>query len=359
MIARIQKLPVAMRTLIFSAAILLVIALAIAITLGVMATLARSTPRNIPVALVPNFAVEEYIQLNDLDAYPATVAIGNNGTMYTGSYVSGAIWATDLNRTVREIPNTRERIGSLSALAVAPNGNLYALDRIVALEISGARVWRITPDDEITLVLDYTGTEADTLQLPHDIAIDNEGRLYISDRGRTRDHDFIWRVDPDGTGEVWWASPPIDGARGYEPTGLAYNGETNTLYISDGFLDILYQVSINDDGTAGETTALLDRRFGGEGIVGFNGLTVTDEGVVYIAGLANNKIGRYSPNEGIMTYIAGNYRGASDVAYDPLSQRLFVANWDQRSLLPEIIFFIAVTLDPHLPFSIDIISPTS
>lgn len=354
MIARLQKLPVGVRTLVFSGFILLGIALAIAITLGVMAWIARNTPRLTPVALVPSVQVEEYALLPDDDAYPASVTVGQGGTIYSGSYVTGAIWAVDTSRNAREIPNTRERIGAVSALTTAPDGSIYVLDRITPLEVSGARVWRIAPDNTLTLLLDYTGEQANTLQLPHDIAVDRDGRIYITDRGRTRDHDIVWRVDTDGTGSTWWVPQPVEGARGYEPTGLAYDPNAHVLYISDGFLDILYRVPINDDGSADETTVLFDRRFGNEPTApGFNGLTVTEEGVVYVAGLGNNKVGKYDPNAGIMTYLAGNYRGAADVAYDFLTQRLFVANWDQRSLLPEVIFLIAVELDPHLPFSID------
>lgn len=357
MIAKIQALPLNVRVIFFSFMILLAVGAIIGVTLLVLIGIAQNTPRNTPVALTDSVQVEEYAILPDEDSYPASVAITSDGTLYTGSYVSGAIWAIDLNKQVREIPDTREKIGAVSALTVDENDAVYVLDRLTTLDVSGARVWKIDTQDTLTLLVDYTGVNVDILQLPHDIALDNNGNLYLTDRGRTRDHDIIWRIAPDGTGNLWWLAPPVEGARGYEVTGIAFDSENQRMIVTDGFLDRLYAVPIQSDGSAGQEVLLYDARYGGENAPrGFNGVSVGENGRIYLAGLGNNRISAYEPNSGVMTVLAGNYRGASDVVFSPLTQRLFVANWDQRSLLPEVIFLIAVELRPHLPFTIDSIA---
>jgi sugar lactone lactonase YvrE len=233
---------------------------------------------------------------------------------------------------------------------------VYILDRISPLFTEGAKVWKLSADDTLTLVKDLTGTQADIMQLPDDIAVDNAGRIYITDRGSDHNHDIIYRINPDGTEGVWWQSPPVTNARLYAPTGLAYQPETNVLYVTDSLLDILYQIPILEDGSAGENIVLYDRRQGNQEVPpSFDGITLDSEGRIFVSGLGNNRLGMYDPNTGLMTYVAGQFRSPADVVYDPLTQRLFVANWDQRSLLPSQVLFVEVETKPHLPFAIDVL----
>lgn len=357
MLQRVQALPQGVRIAIFIGIALLFLGVIVGVTQLVGVALVQSTPRLEGVPLVADYTVTQYAALPDDDAYPATVAVDQQGTVYTGSYVTGAVWAINLSQEKREIPGTRDRIGSVSALTVAPDNTLYILDRVSPLATAGAKVWRLDADDTLTLVKDYSGASEDTLQLPDDLVVDTAGRIYITDRGIDHNHDVVWRILPDGSEGVWWQSPTVTNARAYAPTGLGYNRETNRLYVVDSLLDILYEVPILEDGSAGEDQVLYDRRQGNDDTApGFDGISVTDEGLIYLAGLGSNRVAVYDPNTGLLTYLAGNFRGSADVAYDALTQRLFVVNWDQRSLLPTPVLFINVQTEPHLPFAIDVIS---
>lgn len=359
MLQRVQALPKPVRIGLFLGVALAILLALVLITLAVGVAIVQNSPRLVSVPLVAGYTVSEYMPLPDDDAFPAAVAVDANGTLYTGSYVSGAVWAITTNRVMVEIPGTREQIGSVTGLTVGPDGLLYVLDRISPLQTAGARVWTIAPDETLTLLHDFTGERADILQLPDDIAVDSAGRIYITDRGISANNDIVYRITPDGTEGVWWQSPPVTNARSYAPTGLAYDAERSVLYVTDSTLDILYQVPINPDGSAGENVVLYDRRQGNEPTPpGFDGVTVDDQGRVYVAALGTNRIGMYDPNTGLMTYIAGNFRGAADVVFSPLTQRLYVANWDQRSLLPTQVLFLMVETRPHLPFALDVITPT-
>jgi sugar lactone lactonase YvrE len=359
MVERIQKMPKVARTAIFLGGTAVVVALIFGVTLAAMISVVQNTPRNVPVALIQDVTTAEYMILPDADSYPATVAVDAQGSVYTGSYITGTIWVMDTRLNLREIPNTREQIGAVSAITVAPNGDIYILDIVAfsTVQSQGAKIWKLGADDSLTLVKDYSGANADIITLPDDIAIDNDGRIYITDRGTNRNHDVIWRILPDGTEGVWWQSPKIEQFVSYAPTGLGYNAETNTLYVSDSILDVIYALPIQPDGNIGTEQTIYDRRQSNEqGAVGFDGISVAPDGKVYIAGLVNNRVGVYDPNTGILTYLAGNYRGLADVAYDPLTQRIFAVNWDQRSLLPTPVIFLDVQTQPHLPFSIDVIT---
>lgn len=361
MLQRVQNLPQSARVALFAGGAIGFLALIVGVSLAVGVAVVQNTPRENGVPLVADYAVEEYMPLPNDDAYPATVAVDAAGTVYTGSYVTGAIWAQDTRKTLREIPGTRDRIGSVTGITVAPDGSLYILDRVDPLAVAGSKIWQLTTDDSLTLLKDYTIDNGLTsLQLPDDIAVDNAGRIYITDRGIDHNHDVIWRILPDGTEGVWWQSPPVTTSQVYAPTGLGYRSETNTLYVTDSVLDVVYEISIGDDGAAGESKVVYDRRFGNETVrPGFDGISVAPDGILYLSGLGNNRIGVYDPNTGILTYIAGGFRGAADVTYDPLTQRLFVTNWDQRSLLPTPVLFLNVQTVPHLPFAIDVITKIS
>ena len=357
MIKRLQALPQTQRTWAFFGLMLLFIVAFIALGVLVLILIARSSPRLTPFALTNDVRVREFSILSDAQAYPASLTLAPDGTLYTGSYVHGAIWRIAADGTAEELPNTRERIGSVTALKFAADGNLYVLDRLAPLYVLGAIVWRITPDGNLDDMLNLTGEWQDTLQLPDDFAFDGQGNLYISDRGQ----DAVWRwtaeqIEDEGAGAIWWRSPQLSDARAYAPTGLAYDAQNDALLITDSLVDILYSIPVNANDPILESRALFNRRQQANSQpLGLDGVSVDETGNIYIAALAINQIFRFTPEDSLWTPLAGNYRGASDVVYDGQNQRLYVANWDQRSLLPLPVLFFNVPLDPHLPFSIDLI----
>ena len=93
-----------------------------------------SAPRSQAVAERDGISVSEFAALPDEDAYPAALAIAADGTVYTGSYQTGALWAISPDGAISEIADSRARIGSITGLDLGPDGALYILDRIAALE---------------------------------------------------------------------------------------------------------------------------------------------------------------------------------------------------------------------------------
>lgn len=320
--------------LLFGGVFMALIALSAVLILGALNT----NPRLTAMPQSQDVTVREFAVLPDDDAYPAAVAVAPDGRIYTGSYKTGAIYIISADgEQVTEVPGSREAIGAASGLAFAPDGSLLIVDHLDAdVQVSGGLVKRMWLDgnfSDFATIADERG-----FILPHDITLDAMGSVYVSDRGR----DEVWRFSADGSdGVAWWKSPQEAGNQsGYEPNGLAYDPVRNTVIITDGAQGIIYSVSVTD-----AVTETLYRHTTQADAPGFGGVTVTPEGVIYVAALAQNRIARLDGD--MLIYLAQGFRGASDVAYAPPNQ-LYVTNFDQRSL----VFSLE---RPRLPFALDVI----
>ena len=313
----------------------------ILITLLLAGQALNSGPRVVSTALVPDVTVRQFASFPDDDAYPAAVVAAPDGTVYTGSYATGAVWAIDPSGSVRELPDTRDRIGAVTGLAVAPDGAILVVDQNdTDPRSAGGLIQRIAPDSTVSVYADIDpGFIA-----PNDIVFDASGAFYVSDPGRNE----VWRfvVDEDGTpeGEVWWV-PPIDesGTRN-GITGLAYDPVHDAIIVTDPETNKIYRIGIAD-GSA-ETIYRHGERANPPG---FDGVTVAPDGTIYAAALGQNGI--VIVEDGDLDYIAGLFRGASDVEY-AVPDRLYVTNFDQSSLIIPL-------LQPQLPFTLDVIEPSA
>ncbi len=300
-----------------------------------------SAPRAQAVAVAAGITVSEYVALPDDDAYPAALAIGSDGTLYTGSYQSGALWAISRGGDISEIPGSRARIGSVTGLDSAPDGTLdgtsdgtlYILDRITPLDAKGAVLWRYA-DGMLEAIL-----EISDLALPEDIAVDSAGTIYLSDRKT----GAVWAYAPASEAlAVFWQLPCGETCAA---TGLAYDAAHDALLITDSESDIVYRVAVSDGsfGASGRAERLfIDEADSGYGM---DGITTTPAGEIYIALLAWNRVAKLE--DGKLVMLARDFRGASDVAYEADTDRLFVSNWNQFSL--------GFGTRPQLPFALDVI----
>jgi len=288
------------------------------------------------VPLAEGMTVAAYARLPDKDAYPAALAVRvSDGAVLTGSFATGALWMIGSDGTVTEIPGAREAVGAVSGLTAAADGTVYIVDQADADPRSGGGdVKKLAPVGTISLfavISDERGFVA-----PDDVAVDAAGNIYVSDRGR----DEVWRFNPDGSGGVaWWTSPAVDGAEQYAPTGLAYDVSTDTLLITDSSLNNIYRVSLD-----GATTTTLYQHGDRPNAPVFDGITVTPDGTIYVAALAQDGIARLDGDS--LTYIAGLFRGPSDLDYSPATNTLYVTNFDSGAL-------VVPGLSPRLPFTID------
>ncbi len=301
-----------------------------------------SAPRATAIAIDETITVSEYITLPDDDSYPASLAIADDGTLYTGSYKTGVVWSITSDGIITELADTRDRIGAVSGLDIAPDGALIILDRIEALDALGAIVWRYA-DGELSSLVEIPYDDGIGIVLPDDIAVDGAGFIYITDRDPAR----VWRYTLDGLNqEVWWTPvTALDGATD-APTGLAYDAVNDAILITGSNQDAVYRVSATstDLSESRNNTELLyiDTQAND---YSFDGITVTASGDIYVALLNWNRVARFDDNALVM--LARDFRGASDVAYDADKDALIVTNWNQFSL--------GFGTSPQLPFALDIL----
>ena len=350
MLKRIQARPKWQRLTLFYLAIVAVILFFVILTVLFINNSIVQTERLTALPILPEeISVSEFAELPDEDAYPAALAIGPDGTLYTGSYVSGVLYTIAPDGSVAVIDSTRGPIGSVSGLDIGPDGALYILDRIHPLQVQGAVLWRYSEADGLQELRRFSSDEAEGMVLPDDIALDAAGNIYISDRGPDR----VWRLSPDGSeASIWWQSP-IEEDSSAAPTGLAYDAASERLIVTDSARDAIYAVPVASSNPSADTVQLF-RNTRNIDRPGLDGVAVLPDGEIMVAALGVNRVGRIE-SESELQYLAGNFRGSSDLAYDSTRERLYVSNWDQRALLPLTIVFIQVDLEPHLPFAIDLI----
>lgn len=334
MLQNIQRLPRGQRLVIFVLLMGGALMGLVAIT-GLLILFTLNSAESTPVGLGEGVSVEDFAILPDDDAYPAAVAVGD-GVVYTGSYVSGALWAARADGTLIEIAGTRAAIGAVAGLAVAPDGALYIVDQMDAdPRTFGGSLWRLGPDGALVQLAGIDDERG--FVLPDDVAVDAAGRVYVSDRGRGE----VWRFDPDGGGAVaWWTPSPLTADQRPAPTGLAYDPVHGALVITDSNTDTLYRVRLADGAT--ETLYTHGDR---PNPPGFDGVTVAPDGTLYVAALGQQGVARLEGDE--LVYVAGLFRGPSDVIY--AEGRLFVTNFDSFSL-------VISAVQPRLPFTISMVT---
>lgn len=336
MLQQLARMQQRQRVLIFVLLFVGGLMLIIAVTVFLILWSINTTPRELAVAVVDTITVTEFAQLPDDDAYPARVAVGADGLIYTGSYATGALWIIGSAGQPNEFPDVRDAVGSLTGLDVAADGTLYLLDRLTFNPRSaGGTIWRVSPQGIVTElggIPDETGFIA-----PGDLTLDADGNLYVTDRGRRE----VWRFAGDGSAAALVWTVPGDDERATEvvPTGIAYDASTSTLIVSDSEAGTIFRVN-----PANGQSSIVYRYPGQTHPPGFDGVTVAPDGTIYAAALGQRSV--VQVQNGDIVYLARGFRGGSDVAYH--NGRLIVTNFDQRSL-------VLPGLEPQRPFALDVI----
>lgn len=306
-----------------------------ALTLFLYTFTLNSQPRVTARAVVADITLREYAQLEGDEAYPAALAVAPDGTLYTGSYQTGAIYEIDPDGTTRILADSREFIGSVTGLALAPDGALFITDRVFSNpESAGGQLWRLQPGqtpEEYAIINDETG-----FVTPERVAVAPDGAVFVTDAGRGE----VWQFGDDDFNRLFWTVP--DDVGDSFITAIVYDPANEALLVADAVNDVIYRI----DRQTGEHEVIF--RYEGEPgarRAGIYGLALSDDpDTYYIAGL---DIGVAEIHNGALTVLATDFRGPRDVAYH--EGQLYVANIDSRALFTP-------GLEPQLPFALDVIN---
>jgi DNA-binding beta-propeller fold protein YncE len=344
MIKRLQRLPQGPRIVIFVFMVVGALLLLGGVTFFLITATLNSSPRQTGQGLLETVTVAQLAALPDNDAYPSTVAAGSDSTVYTASFATGAVWAISPDgATVTEIPNTRDRFDGVTALAVRADNTLLAVAFTANGENGVWAIYAVTATGEITEF--GRVTDAQGFVSPFDITLDRDGGVYVVDRSRAD----IWRWEPSGgAGELWWSmlTPPDNAAEGNverpAPTGIAYDALTDSLLVTDPDANTVIRIMRDRSGSQ-IVFRSADERFP----PGLDGIAVAPDGTIYVTALDQKGVARIAPESTELAYIAGNFRGPSDLAILP-DGRLVVANFDSAAL-------VQPGIQPQLPFALDVI----
>jgi gluconolactonase len=195
----------------------------------------------------------------------------------------GSLLFSDIgNRILRFDPATgavttfREPSGRANGLIFLPDGRLIAAE---GANTGGNRRVSITqPDGSVHTLADRF--EGKRFNSPNDVAVDPQGRVYVSDpryvgdEPRELDFEAVFRIDPDGSVHRLETTAS-------KPNGLAVSPDGKTLYVADSGTAraALLALDLAPDGSVSRPRILKD--FGnGRGI---DGMTVTQDGKIVAA----------------------------------------------------------------------------
>jgi gluconolactonase len=173
--------------------------------------------------------------------HPEGTAWGPDGRVYAGGE-AGQVYRIEPGGAVEEVASTG---GFLYGVTVAGDGTVFACD------FGNAAVQRVSPGGDVSVW--STGTADRPLRVPNFAAFDDAGTLYVTDSGDWgADDGAVFRVTPEGRTEVWTDTAPAF------PNGCCLSAEGDALLVVESAARRVVRVPIDDDGSAGPPTTVVD-----------------------------------------------------------------------------------------------------
>ncbi len=232
-----------------------------------------------------------------LGELPENLVIDHRGNIYMNMAPTGEIRKIAPDGTQSTLARFNVGTGFLLGLALDRQDNVYAA--VASHNSSGSDahgIWRVQPDGtkELFAVLDPSG-------LPNQPTFDTSGNLLVSDSSL----GLIWRITPAGTVSRWLSDPLLRGDIAPCPgfplvvgvNGMAFD-EHNNLFAANTARGLIIRIPVNPDGSAGLPS--VDAASCGT-LVGADGIAFDNRDNLYIAANILSAVVRLSPDGAIST----------------------------------------------------------
>ena len=210
-----------------------------------------------------------------------------------------------------------------SDTAIGKDGRIYTVNRSLEGDTRGTRVTVYDLDSNFSHVFGAYGEEDGEMVWPTAIALDTDGKVYVSDEETNRINIF----DHDGNFLSAWGSRGSGEGQLDGPSGLAFDGDGN-LYVVDHRNHRVQRFTKD-----GRFISSFGARGTGESQLDFPwGVTIDSAGQVYVADWRNDRIQKFSPASEFLTSYGrtgagdGKFSRPSSVAVDS-DGYLYVADW--------------------------------
>jgi len=167
--------------------------------------------------------------------------------------------------------DSRDALNGPSDVAIARNGDIYVSDG----ESTNTRVVKFSKDGKLIKFWGTKGTGDGQLDVPHTIAIDSKGLVYVGDRGNKRIQVF----DADGKYVRQIRDAGV-------PYGM-YITKDDMLYFVDGTAETNAMIVVNT-----KTDKVVDRM---PGLKGPHMISVDPKGAVYVAETTGQVVKKFEP----------------------------------------------------------------
>jgi DNA-binding beta-propeller fold protein YncE len=215
-----------------------------------------------------------------------------------------------------------------SDTAIGKDGQLYTVNRGLEGDTRGMRVTVYDLDSNFFHVFSKYGAKAGEMIWPTAIALDAEGKVYVSDEDTNRINIF----DRTGNFLSAWGAQGSDEGQLDGPSGLAFDRNDN-LHVVDHRNHRVQRFTrdgrfISSFGTNGSADGQFNFPWG---------VTVDAAGEVYVADWRNDRIQRFTPNGDFLGSYGGSGSGdgelrrPSSIAVDA-DGYLYIADWGNERL---------------------------
>jgi sugar lactone lactonase YvrE len=214
---------------------------------------------------------------------PHAIRIDPEGNIWTVDNDTHQVLKMDASGRVRLVigrrgvsGETEEAFNRPTDIAFAANGDIYISDGYV-----NSRVVKFSKDGRYITAWGKKGSGPGEFNLPHSVAVDKQGRVYVGDRENRRLQVF------DGNGKFLEEWKHVG-----SPWGLDLQPD-QTMFIADGYNDRVLKVDL---------TGKVLGAFGGNGRMPgemsfVHHLEVDSAGNIYVGEIKNQRIQRFTPRK--------------------------------------------------------------